>query len=201
MTRAGRRGLLEVAGWVGLGWLARSAVSRGPVAWLARTALLFVGVLALRLVTWWLSLHPALQWLIAITAVLGAVLVVDGRRRPARSLGQLRAAPRSVPGHGDPSRRQFLYRWHERHDLPDGLYCLCGKPRRAGELVYVGVTNALERRAQNPDRQKACWWQLAGELVGTMQSFPDRKAVLRAESWALRTEGPRENVAGVRRPA
>jgi hypothetical protein len=99
---------------------------------------------------------------------------------------------RPSPAAGGPEV-QCLYRWWEPRDLPAGLVCACGKPRRAGELVYIGITNNLARRSRDDDRVSACWWHVG--LIGTVETLAGRTAVELAEQHAIRTEDPRENIA------
>lgn len=96
---------------------------------------------------------------------------------------------------------QTLYRWYEPTTLPGGLYCGCGQQRRAGELVYVGISWDVQRRARMADRRSACWWN--ADLSGSALNYATRDAVEDAERAAIMAEEPRENVvhAGATRAA
>lgn len=125
-----------------------------------------------------------------VAIVAGAVtLVALWVRHRLTGQGVPRRRRRAKPVGAEPT--QVLYRWWEPDNLPDGERCYCGKPRRAGELVYVGITGAHRSRELDDDRQASCWWRTG--LIGTTETYLTRDAVERAEVEAIREERPREN--------
>lgn len=59
------------------------------------------------------------------------------------------------------------------------------------KLLYVGISiNAFARASAH--RRGSEWWPLATRV--TFEHFPDRAAVLRAESLAIRSEHPQFNI-------
>jgi hypothetical protein len=60
-------------------------------------------------------------------------------------------------------------------------------------LLYIGVSINAYARA-NQHRRDADWWPEADRM--TIETFPDRAAVLAAEAAAIIAEAPRFNVAG-----
>jgi hypothetical protein len=149
--------------------------------------LLLALVLLLRLAwQWWQGQPLLLQLLVVVLAaavVLRAPLLAAGRRHSRAHLPHRRPA--------QPQPTQVLYRWWEPDDLLPGLVCFCGKPRRAGELVYVGITRADRARELDDDRRKSCWWQPG--LTGSTETYATREQVETAEVRAIQTEHPREN--------
>jgi hypothetical protein len=143
-------------------------------------------VVVLRLAVQWWQQQPWWLHLLIVVTVLAVVLRVPllaGARR------QFRRVP-VRPVVTEPT--QVLYRYYEPDDVPDGTRCFCGKRRRAGELVYVGITRVDRARELDEDRRQSCWWRPG--LVGTTETYATREQVEAAEVRAIRTEHPRENV-------
>jgi predicted GIY-YIG superfamily endonuclease len=62
----------------------------------------------------------------------------------------------------------------------------------AGRLLYVGITNDAATRIQQHEADKA-WFR---DVTGcTMEHFPTRDALERAEIHAIQTERPKHNIA------
>lgn len=171
--------LFSPAAWRATGRTAREAVI------VVRNVTLFAAVTVSAFTYWWQRQEPAVQ--ITVVAAFTALLVMWVRRKTGRT-----AIPHRRT-HRPPGASQVLYRWWERDDLPDGLRCSCGKPRRAGELVYVGITGAHRSRELDDDRRAACWWNVDPPVVGTQELYRTRPQVEYAEVVAIRSEGPREN--------
>lgn len=148
----------------------------------ARNMLLTVSAVAAVALYWWQKQGQTVRVIVIaallITAGAWAYHLLRRRRiRPKRTLGE------------EPT--QVLYRWWEPEDLPEGSVCFCGKLRRAGELVYVGITGAHRSRELDEDRRQSCWWRPG--LVGTTETYMTRDEVEEAEVRAIRFERPREN--------
>jgi predicted GIY-YIG superfamily endonuclease len=60
-------------------------------------------------------------------------------------------------------------------------------------LLYVGMTNHIERRIESHRRDKP-WWPYVDHI--TLQSVKSRKLLVEAESAAIESEKPRFNVQG-----
>lgn len=63
---------------------------------------------------------------------------------------------------------------------------------KAGDLLYVGISNNPGRRWAQHERDKP-WWHEVHHVE--IERYPDRAAVLVAEAEAIRAENPRYNVA------
>lgn len=120
------------------------------------------------------------------------VLAVYGKRWAVGLWAAHHRRDQPSPAAGGPDP-ECLYRWWEPTDLPYGSRCSCGKPRMPGELVYIGITNDMARRSRDDDRRAACWWHVG--LVGTVETYGDRRAMEVAERRAIDLENPRENIA------
>lgn len=77
---------------------------------------------------------------------------------------------------------------------PTALYHLVDQD---GALLYVGITDNLERRWKDHASGKAWWSQVAARSI---QWLPTRGHALAAEADAIRLEGPRYNVQHNGRP-
>lgn len=157
-------------------------------------------IAAALIVGWWQSVGPWVHLLVIVALVAGLVLVFDGRAR-GLLLGSAinRAQQQMRAGVHDGQPPHVLYHWNEPVDLAPGLLCRCGKPRRAGERIYDGETNRVERRhGADDDRLGACWF--VPGIVGQMETFPNAALAKIAEREAIR-RGTRENIAhaGARR--
>jgi predicted GIY-YIG superfamily endonuclease len=58
-------------------------------------------------------------------------------------------------------------------------------------LLYVGITDNLERRWKDHAKDKAWWPEVAARSI---QWLPSRSHALAAEADAIRTERPRHNI-------
>lgn len=193
MASRGETWLAAIVGGALGGWLARlsSRVLRlllvvllAPLIWLWTQAVMFTG-----------GIRSGTALLLGGILVV-VVLAVWGRAMATTLWLERQSADHPAPADGGPDP-EALYRWHEPMDVPYGARCACGKPRFPGELVYVGITNNLERRAKDDDRRAACWWH-AG-LEGKVKLYASRPAVEAAERRAIGSEHPRENIAHARR--
>lgn len=72
--------------------------------------------------------------------------------------------------------------------IPTALYRLRDK---AGELLYVGITDNPERRWKDHEKDKAWWPQVAARSV---EWLPTRDLALSAEAKTIRAERPRHNL-------
>jgi len=63
----------------------------------------------------------------------------------------------------------------------------------AGELLYVGITNNPWSRYRDHQRDKTWFNEVASS---TMQHFPSREELARAETHAIQTEAPKYNIIG-----
>lgn len=191
--------------FAGLGFMA-GLLFRGKAGWSTLGGLLFAGWLAWSVaVAWWVGLHPAVRNLIILAVVLAVALWVWrwADRRWGSGWGEARPAGPTPPRRRRPVAEleeppRVLYRHYEPDDLPSGEVCYCGKPRVAGELVYIGKTHLGRQRELDDDRLRSCWWRPG--LVGTTELYGSEDEVLEAERLAIGREHPRENVAhnGVR---
>jgi hypothetical protein len=77
---------------------------------------------------------------------------------------------------GAPARPQVLYRFFDED----------------GDLMYVGISLDPTSRFRSHRRDKP-WWTEVHSI--TLEHFPDRAAVERAEIEAIRAERPRHNIA------
>lgn len=136
-------------------------------------ALLFVGVLLFA--TWW-QRQPEWVQLLVLCLVIGGLLrwvqVGTGHRRWGRR------RPHYAPRVDLENQPHWLYRWYDQDD----------------RLLYVGITNNIERRI-NEHRDEKHWARQPGVYcVVERDPYPSRSAVLDAEERAIWREGPKHNV-------
>jgi len=78
--------------------------------------------------------------------------------------------------------------WGAPHrPVPTALYRLRD---RSGALLYVGITDCLERRWRDHSKDKP-WWPDVNDR--SAEWFPDRRHALAGEAAAIRAERPRYN--------
>lgn len=64
-----------------------------------------------------------------------------------------------------------------------------------GRLLYIGISNSptirFSQHATGPDRK--AWWSMVDMKRTTLRTFETRNDALRAEEYAIKTEGPAYN--------
>lgn len=148
------------------------------VRWLTFRSLMVIGGAALLVATWW-QRQPWTVRAVVVTVVLSLAVILINRRvqrrmrkRSRRPLPVIRPVPRPDLW----SQPHFLYRWYDEN---------------SGRLLYVGITNDLERRTGEHAKEKP--WMRDG-VRAEVETFPDRRSALGAEERAIFRENPVYNV-------
>ena len=145
------------------GWLA-SRIGRSSLIGRVLRRVAWALAVPLILAVSWIINHP-----VATVVILGLVAFVLLNLWSARIGGRRRIAPPQL-------ERTALYRWYDVDS----------------NLLYVGITNHLMRRAEQHSDDKPWWTQVTSSVV---EWFPTRQAALTAETNAIHTERPVHNIA------
>lgn len=147
------------------------------VRWLLGRGLIVTGSTALVSFLWFQRQPWPVRAVIITILVCGFVILITrsiDRRAKRRSRKAFRH-PAFVPPPPLEDRPHFLYRWWGPND----------------RLLYVGITNDLERRTGEHAAEKP--W-IAEAVGATVETFPSRSAALAAEERAIFSENPVYNV-------
>jgi prophage antirepressor-like protein/predicted GIY-YIG superfamily endonuclease len=124
--------------------------------------------------------HDFKRWL-----TLEALPMVRDVRRPSIHKSQIPIRIAEIV-----PRRLKTKRAEPAKRTPHALYRFYAS---GGRLLYVGITLNLSSRFQT-HRAIQPWWKHVTDI--RIESYPTRRAVLRAETIAIQTENPMHNVVG-----
>lgn len=157
-----------------LGGFVGALLGNGKVIrWLLGRGLILTGSFVLMLGLWW-QRQPWSVRAVVIVVVLSLFLIWINRRVQRRARRRRRViSPAPLPDLEH--RPHFLYRWYGEND----------------RLLYVGITNNLERRTNEHAADKP--W-ITESVRAEIEPYSTRSAALAAEERAIFSENPVYNV-------